>query len=311
MERGDTPAGTHLPVLLEETLAALRPAPGEIVLDCTLGRGGHARALAARVGAAGRVIGLDRDAEELAQTVERLAKEGVAIRTHHLNFAGAARAVAAEGLEGVDCVLADLGVSSMQIDRAERGFSFKEDGPLDMRMDRSRGLPASQWLAAADAASIARTLRDHGDEPAADAIAAAIAVRLADGRPFATTRDLAEVVMRAQGVDPRTWRQANAFQRHPAARTFQALRIAVNREDEALAQLLRDLPWILRPGGRAAVIAFHSGEEDRVAAAFAKGLADGLFASVAETALQPSLDEKRLNPRSRSARLRWAVRAST
>ena len=309
MERGDTPAGTHLPVMLPQVLAALRPAPGEIVVDCTLGRGGHARALAERVLPAGQVIGLDRDAEELARTVERFAKEGLAIRTHHTNFAGVAKAVAADGLGGVDCVLADLGVSSMQIDRPERGFSFKTDGPLDMRMDRTKGVPASQWLASASEAEIARTLTTHGDEPAAAEIAAAIATRAACGRLIETTRDLAEIVLRAQGIDARVFRQEHAYQRHPAARTFQALRIAVNREDESLAQLLRDLPWILRPGGRAAIIAFHSGEETRVTVAFEQGRAAGLYASICETAQQPSPEERRLNPRSRSARLRWAVRA--
>ncbi len=295
--------------MLDEVLIALRPVAGEIVLDCTLGRGGHARALAAKVGTTGRLIGLDRDAEELARTRESLAKEGVAASTHHLNFAGAAKAVAAEGLEGVDCLLADLGVSSMQIDRPERGFSFKSEGPLDMRMDRSKGRPASEWLAAADEDEIAAALTTHGDEPAAARIAAAIVSRRASGPPLETTRDLAEIVLRAQGVDWRTFRQEHAFQRHPAARTFQALRIVVNREDEALLQLLRDLPWILRPGGRAAVIAFHSGEEDRVAASFEAGRASGLYAAICETPLQPSPQEKRLNPRSRSARLRWAVRA--
>jgi 16S rRNA (cytosine1402-N4)-methyltransferase len=294
--------------MLDEVIAALRPAPGEVVLDCTLGRGGHARALASRVGATGRVIGLDRDAEELTRTRESLAKEGVAVATHHLNFAGAAKAVAAEGLDGVDCVLADLGVSSMQIDRPERGFSFKSEGPLDMRMDRSKGRPASEWLAAAGEDEIAAALTTHGDEPAAARIAAAIVARRASGAPVETTRDLAEIVLRAQGVDWRTFRQEHAFQRHPAARTFQALRIVVNREDEALSQLLRDLPWILRPGGRAAIIAFHSGEETRVAASFEAGRASGLYAQVGETPLQPSPEEKRLNPRSRSARLRWAVR---
>jgi 16S rRNA (cytosine1402-N4)-methyltransferase len=295
--------------MLDEVVAALRPSPGEVVLDCTLGRGGHARELAARVGPTGRVIGLDRDADELARTVERFAKEGIAVAARHLNFAGAAKAVAAEGLDGVDCVLADLGVSSMQIDRPERGFSFKTDGPLDMRMDRSRGAPASEWLASADEATLERTLREHGDEPAARAIAAAIASRAASGAPIETTRELAEIVLRAQGVDPRTFRQADAFTRHPAARTFQALRIAVNREDEALAQLLRDLPWILRPGGRAAVVAFHGGEETRVADAFAKGREAGLYASISGTAVTPSAEERRSNPRSRSARLHWAVRA--
>jgi 16S rRNA (cytosine1402-N4)-methyltransferase len=294
--------------MLEEVLALLRPAPGDVVLDCTLGRGGHARALAARVAPGGIVIALDRDADELARTSEQLAKEGVAVRARHLNFAGAAKALAAEGLDGADCVLADLGVSSMQIDRGERGFSFKEDGPLDMRMDRTRGPTAAEWLAETDEAEIARVLKDHGDEPAAAAIASAIARRLDAGPPLATTRDLAEIVLRAQGLDPRTFRQAHAYQRHPAARTFQALRIVVNREHEALAQLLRDLPWMLRPGGRAAVITFHSGEEGRVAAAFAQGRDAGLYASVSDAAVTPSPEERRRNPRSRSARLSWAVR---
>jgi len=295
--------------MIDEVLAALRPAPGDVVLDCTLGRGGHARALAARVAPGGRVVALDRDGDELARTAERLAKDGVVVETRRTNFAGAAKAVASLGLPGVDCLLADLGVSSMQIDRPDRGFSFKTDGPLDMRMDRERGATAAQWLASADEATIERALREHGDEPASRAIAAAIASRVASGTPLATTRELADLALRAQGVDPRTFRQADAFTRHPAARTFQALRIVVNREDEALAQLLRDLPWILRPGGRAAVIAFHGGEETRVADAFAKGRADGLYASISETAIVPSGEERRRNPRSRSARLRWAVRA--
>jgi 16S rRNA (cytosine1402-N4)-methyltransferase len=295
--------------MLDEVVAALRPATGELVLDCTLGRGGHARALAARVGPTGRVVGLDRDADELARTVAQFENDGVAIATHHLNFAGAAKAVAAEVLDGVDCLLADLGVSSMQVDRPERGFSFKQDGPLDMRMDRTRGASAAAWLVTVDETTLEKTLREHGDEPAARAIAAAIVSRVAGGPPIETTRDLAEIVLRAQGVDPRTFRQADAFTRHPAARTFQALRIVVNREDEALAQLLRDLPWILRPGGRAAVIAFHSGEETRVADAFAKGRDAGLYSAISETPVTPSGEERRRNPRSRSARLRWAVRA--
>jgi 16S rRNA (cytosine1402-N4)-methyltransferase len=294
--------------MLDEVVAALRPAPGDIVLDCTLGRGGHARALAARVAPNGRVIGLDRDADELARTAERFAKDGVALSARHLNFAGAASAIAAEGLDGVDCLLADLGVSSMQLDRPERGFSFKTDGPLDMRMDRRRGLPASEWLATVDESELARVLRDHGEEPAAEAVARAIAARVASGPPLETTGELASIVLRAKGVDPRTFRQAHAYQRHPAARTFQALRIAVNREDEALAQLLRDLPWLLRPGGRAAIIAFHSGEETRVAAALEQGRASGLFSSISETSTPPSPEERTRNPRSRSARLRWAVR---
>ncbi len=310
VERGDTPAGTHLPVMLDEVVVALRPAAGEVVLDGTLGRGGHARVLAERVGPSGLVIGLDRDAEELARTVERFGKEGIAIRAHHLDFAGAARALAAEERAGVDCVLVDLGVSSMQIDRPDRGFSFKTDGPLDMRMDRSKGHTAAEWLVSVDETELVRVLRVHGDEPAARDIAAAIVARRDAGPRIATTRDLAGVVLRAQGIDPRRFRQETAFQRHPAARTFQALRIVVNHEDESLAQLLRDLPWLLLPGGRAALIAFHSGEDTRIAESLSKGLAAGLYAAISETPALASAEERRRNPRSRSARLRWAVRAT-
>jgi 16S rRNA (cytosine1402-N4)-methyltransferase len=178
-----------------------------------------------------------------------------------------------------------------------------------MRMDPSPGEPASRWLAARSEEEIAPALEEHGEEPAAKAIAAAIAARNAAGRPLATTRELAALVLAAQGLDARTYRQAHAYARHPAARTFQALRIAVNREDEALAQLLRDLPWILRPGGRAAVISFHSGEDARVERAFEQGVAAGLYAWAAPP-VTPSASERRTNPRSRSARLRAVVRAA-
>jgi 16S rRNA (cytosine1402-N4)-methyltransferase len=197
----------------------------------------------------------------------------------------------------------------MQIDRPERGFSFKTDGPLDMRMDRTKGVPASEWLATADEVTLARVLKEHGDEPAAEAIAAAVIARVSGGPPIESTRHLAEIVLRAQGFDPARHRQENAFDRHPAARTFQALRIAVNREDESLAQLLRDLPWILRPGGRVAILAFHSGEEDRITAAFELGRSAGHYVEVSSTSRVPAPQERYENPRSRSARLRWAIRA--
>ncbi len=301
--RGDTPAGSHRPVMLAEVLAALRPAPGEVFLDATLGHGGHARALAERVGPAGLVLGLDRDAEELSRTAQALAREGLPVRTRHLCFSGAAKALRAEGIAAVDGVLADLGLSSMQIDRPERGFSFKGDAPLDMRMDRSRGETAAEYLARVPEADLAEALSRHGDEPEAKRIAAAIASRRASGPPIERTRDVASIVLRAQGIDPRGYRQTDAADRHPAARTFQAIRIVVNREDEHLAALLRDLPFLLAPGGRAAIIAFHSGEEKRVAEAFAAGLAEGLYAAADIAPLRPSPAEQRDNPRSRSARL--------
>jgi 16S rRNA (cytosine1402-N4)-methyltransferase len=307
--RGDTPAGTHRPVLLAEVLAALRPAPGEVVLDCTVGRGGHARAFAAAVGPTGVVLGLDRDREELDRTASLFAKEGIDVRVHATNFAGAGRALAAEGLDGVDVLLADLGVSSMQIDRPERGFSFKSEGPLDMRMDRSKGKTAAEWISTVPEEELCRVLGTHGEELAAAAVARAIRARVLSGPPILTTRDLSGVVLRALGIDPGGFRQRDAFSRHPAARTFQAIRIAVNREDEALAKLLLDLPWLLRSGGRAGIVCFHGGEEERVAAALAAGREAGLYASVSEPPVRPSPEECRSNPRARSARLLVAVRA--
>jgi 16S rRNA (cytosine1402-N4)-methyltransferase len=308
LAQGRTPAGSHVSVLLAETIAALAPRPGEIGVDATLGRGGHAAALAAAVAPDGFVLGLDLDAEELERTRELLAPRALPLRYRHANFAGAAKALAAEGFAQVDFLLADLGVSSMQLDRPERGFSFKHDAPLDLRLDRSRGRSAAEWLAAADAAKLAAALARFGDVADADAMAEEIVARTAVGRPIRRTRELAELVLRRRGFDPKTFRQEHAYAAHPAAPVFQALRVAVNREDENLATLLRELPWLLKPGGRAALITFHSGEDDAVVASFAAGLAEGLYAHVAAP-VTPGKDEVFRNPRSRSARLHVAVRA--
>lgn len=311
--RGSTPAGAHLPVLLDEVLAALAPREGDVVLDATLGWGGHAEALAARAGESNgvtvpRVVGIDRDGDELARTVERLRARGVAIVPHHGSFSGAAKALRAAGVEAADVVLADLGCSSMQLDRPERGFSFKTDGPLDMRMDRSRPGTAAEWLAAADEAEIASALERHGDEADGAAIAREIVRRRAAGRAVATTADLVAAVLAAKGIGGTRFRRADAFTAHPAARTFQALRTVVNREDEHLAQFLRDLPWIVRPGGRVAVITFHAGEERAVRDALGTGAAQGLWRTPLAAPVAPTAAERRRNPRSRSARLHATVR---
>lgn len=306
--QGRTPAGSHVPVLLDEVLAALRPRPGEIGLDGTLGRGGHAAALAARVAPDGFVVGLDLDREELARTTELLRDRGALVRPRHGNFAGAAKALAAEGVAEVDFVLADLGVSSMQLDRPERGFSFKHDAPLDLRMDRGRGISAADLLAKTGEEDLAELLARYGDVAEAEAVAREIAERAAEGRPVRRTRELAEIVLRARGIDPKTFKQEHAFAAHPAAAVFQALRMAVNREPENLAALLRSLPWLLKSGGRAALITFHSGEDEAVAAAFEEGAKAGVWTDLAAP-VQPSKSEVFANPRSRSARLRAAVRA--
>ncbi|MBI5211672.1 MAG: 16S rRNA (cytosine(1402)-N(4))-methyltransferase RsmH [Elusimicrobia bacterium] len=304
--RGSTPAGTHLPVMLAETLAALSPLAGADVLDCTLGWGGHAAEIA-RLG--GRVVGLDRDAEELARAVKRLAEAGLVVTARHFDYADALAAAAGLGLRGFDALLADLGVSSMQLDRPERGMSFKNDGPLDMRMDRSRGKTAADWLACATQPRIAEALRDYGDEPDAEKIAAALAGLARQGRVPRTTFELVAAVGSAKGLGPGPFRKKDAFAAHPAARVFQALRIAVNSELDSLKALLAGLPALMRPRGRVALITFHSGEERLVKDALDAQAAAGVWAAPPGPPARPAPEEVRENPRARSARLWSAVRA--
>ena len=296
--RGSTPAGAHVPIMVPEILEALGPLPGATALDCTLGWGGHAAELA-RAGAS--VIGLDRDGEELARTQSRLRAAGLKLTAVRSNYADAAKALAGLGIAGVDALLADLGVSSMQLDRPERGMSFKTDGPLDMRMDRSSGMTAAEWLASASEAEIAAALARWGDEPDAAAIA-----RTLKALSPKTTAELASAVGVAKGLGPGRFVKKDASSKHPAARTFQALRIAVNSEREALSRLLADLPSLLRPGGRAAFLTFHSGEEALVGAALREQAAAGLWAAAPAEPRRASPEETRENPRSRSARL-WRV----
>lgn len=301
MARGSTPAGAHVPVMLPEVLAALAPLKGALVLDCTLGWGGHAEALL-RAGAG--VLGLDRDGEELARTSARLDDLGLTVETVRSDYADADAALKALGRGPADALLADLGVSSMQLDRPERGMSFKADGPLDMRMDRSRGPTAAEWLAAAPEAEVAQALRSYGDEP--DAARLAAALKAAAPR---TTKELSALVLRVKGLDER-FRKKDASAVHPAARVFQALRIAVNGERDSLRRLLADLPVLLRPGGRLALLTFHSGEERLVGSALEEQAARGLWAAPPGPPLKPSPEETRANPRARSARLWRAVRAA-
>jgi 16S rRNA (cytosine1402-N4)-methyltransferase len=309
-----TPAGEHRPVLSAEVLAALDPKAGDVAVDCTVGFAGHAAELLRRVGPGGRLIGLDLDPANLPRAEARLAAVGNPFALHHLNFAGIQQALAAAGVERADVVLADLGVSSMQIDDAGRGFSFMRDGPLDMRMDPTRGRTAAQLLATLPEAELARAFAELGDEPQAGAIAAAVVARR-DRQPPGTTRELRELIERAAPVKvvkpgpgvPKAWQQKV----RPAARVFQALRILVNRELANLAQLLRVLPDVLAPGGRAAVISFHSGEDRLVKAAFRDGRRAGVYAAVSDEAVRAGADERVSNPRSRSAKLRWATAFTT
>jgi 16S rRNA (cytosine1402-N4)-methyltransferase len=301
MAGGKTPAGTHRPIMVAEILAALAPKPGDVAVDGTLGYGGHAREILARILPGGRLLGLDADPVELPKTEARLRELGFdasVFTAHRSNFAGLPKILAAQNLSGADLILADLGVSSMQIDDPARGFSVKLDGPLDMRMNPQRGQPASALLQNIKADALAERLREFSDEPEAGPLAAALA-----GRDFSTTLQLARAVRAAVPQPGRT--DADLAVR----RVFQALRIAVNDEFSALENFLRSVPQCLKPGGRIAVLTFHSGEDRRVKKAFAAGLQDGTYADVAQEVLRPTPAEQHSNPRSAPAKLRWARRA--
>ncbi len=308
--QGRTPVGTHIPVLVEEVLAALCPQPGDVVADCTIGYGGHAAEFVRRMGPSGRLIGLDVDAAQLARTAERLGvRETVSLQ--HSHFAGLGQVLGREGLDGCDIVFADLGVSSMQVDDPERGFSYKYDGPLDMRMDTRRARSAADLLALLSVEELSGALWELADEPDHERIARGIA-RERVVRPITRTWQLVDVVLAAKGSSRRAWRERPAEQRgalHPAARTFQALRMLVNDEVAGLEQFLRIAPYCLRPGGRLGIISFHSGEDRRIKHSFRDGLQAGTYAAIAEGPIRPTPLEVARNPRSRPAKLRWAVRA--
>jgi 16S rRNA (cytosine1402-N4)-methyltransferase len=305
-----TPAGQHRPVLLAEVLAALDPQPGQVVVDCTTGWAGHSVELLRRIGPTGKLVGIDLDPDNLPRARERLADIGHPFCLHQGNFAGLATVLAAAEAEAADCVLADLGMSSMQVDDVERGFSYSRDGPLDMRMDRTRGRSAAELLNTLPAEEIARALHELGDEPHAERIAAAI-VAQREKAPLQRTTELAQLILdTVQRGKPWQLRPSrDRWQTHPAARTFQALRILVNRELANLEHLLRVLPSCLRPGGRVAIISFHSGEDRLVKASFRDGVRTGVYAEASPEPVRASFQERTANPRSRSAKLRWARRA--
>ncbi len=298
LARGHTPAGTHRSIMVDEILAALDPKPGEVALDATLGYGGHTRELLPRLLPGGRLFGVDVDPLELPRTETRLRELGFGedvFIPRRMNFAGLPRLQAESG--GFDVVLADLGVSSMQIDNPARGFTWKADGPLDLRLNPQRGKSAADLLASLDEQALADLLVENADEPHAQAIAREI-----HGQGVRTTRDLAgrvRAALRPNGLEDDDIKRT-------LQRTFQALRIAVNDEFTVLDQFLSLLPGCLKPGGRVAILTFHSGEDRRVKKAFQQGLREGIYAEVAPDPIRASPEERRANPRSTSAKLRWA-----
>ena len=299
---GKTPAGTHRPIMVTEILEVLNPQSGEVAVDGTLGYGGHARELLPKLLPGGRLIGMDVDPIELPKTEARLRALGFGPEifiAHRSNFAGLPKVLAAEQLAGVDIVLADLGVSSMQLDDPGRGFSVKFAGPLDMRMNPQRGQPASVILQRTSAEDLAIILEENADEPQAAVLAGVLA-----GQMFPTTTTLAKAIRSALLRKVMDDEIDNSIRR-----VFQALRIVVNDEFSALDSFLRDLPGCLNPNGRVAILTFHSGEDRRVKKAFEAGLRNDLYADIAQEVIRPTPTERHDNPRSSSAKLRWARKA--
>ncbi|MBI4568928.1 MAG: 16S rRNA (cytosine(1402)-N(4))-methyltransferase RsmH [Planctomycetes bacterium] len=305
-----TPAlGGHVPVLAAEVLRLLAPKPGEAFIDATVGAGGHAALILRATAPDGRLLGLDRDAEALAVARRRLAEFGARVTLAHGEFRDVAiRAREFLGGEegsgaarpGVDGVLADLGVSSLQLDAPERGFSFRAEGPIDMRMDRSRGPTAGEVIAAMAERDLADAIHDLSDERHARRIARSLKAAVS-AKALKSTRDLADLIVRATG-----YAHGRA---HAATRTFQALRMLVNDETGNLALFLDAAPGLLRAGGRLAVIAFHSGEDRVVKAAFRRLTEPGAgFDALTRKPVRPTTEETTANPRARGARLRTIVR---
>jgi 16S rRNA (cytosine1402-N4)-methyltransferase len=291
IKSGKTPAGMHRPVMVREVMEVLDPQPGELAVDCTLGYGGHAAALLPALLPGGRLIGLDVDPIELPKAEARLRALEFgpdALTVHRTNFAGLAKVLP----ELADIVFADLGLSSMQMDNPARGFTYKCEGPLDLRMNPQRGQAGSALLETLDEAALAALLLANADEPKADRLARAI-----KKTSVSTTTQLTAIVRSAGGDED------------SVRRVFQALRIAVNDEFGALDAFLQNLPFCLKTGGRVAILTFHSGEDRRVKKSFQTGERRGVYSAIAHEVRRPAPSELRANPRSRSAKLRWARRA--
>jgi 16S rRNA (cytosine1402-N4)-methyltransferase len=308
--KGKTPAGSHIPVLRDEVIECLKPAPCQIVIDCTLGYGGHAAEFLKHIGPAGKLIALDIDAAELEHTRKRLSTENVPVSFHRCNFAGIPKVLKQEGLAACDIIFADLGVSSMQIDNPARGMSYKYDGPLDMRMDARLKQTAADLLNTLPEERLSKCFLEFGDEPDHLQIASSIVVRR-DKEPFRQTFQLVDTIFEAKGIDIKTWRKNRRISKshslHPASLVFQALRILVNDELGCLRELLRVAPYCLHPAGRIGIISFHSGEDRIVKHAFRDGLKTGIYQSIADDPIVPQAGEISSNPRSSSAKFRWAI----
>ena len=303
---GKTPAGMHISIMVDEILEFLDIQPGQIGLDATLGYGGHSRRMLEKLQGQGHLYAPDVDPIESEKTRERLATLGFGpeiLTIKRMNFANLDQ-VAPE--EKFDFVLADLGVSSMQIDNPERGFTFKYDGPLDLRLDPTSGVSAAERLRELEEEEFAAMLVENSDEPYADRIAKAVMRVYERGGSIETTKQLAAIIEGALSFLPA--KEKKEAVKKSCQRTFQALRIDVNSEFEVLYAFLDKLPGVLKSGGRVAVLTFHSGEDRLVKKAFKQGLREGIYREIAEDVIRPSAEECFQNPRARSTKMRWAIK---
>ena len=308
ISKGSTPAGMHISICVQEILTFLQIQPGMKGLDATLGYGGHSRKMLEALQGRGHLYALDVDPIEIVKTTKRLREAGFSEEIFtpiSENFANIDRV--AEQYGPFDFLLADLGVSSMQIDNPERGFSYKQEGPLDLRLNPESGEPASERLRKMNREEIEGMLIDNSDEPYAAEIARAIAGRNRKGQKIDTTTKLAELIGETLAFLPEKERKEAV--KKSCARVFQALRIDVNSEFEVLEAFLTKLPSCMAPGGRIAILTFHSGEDRLVKRAFKEGKKAGIYSEVAEDVIRPSSEECAKNPRAKSTKMRWAVRA--
>ncbi len=310
IRKGSTPAGMHLSIMVQEILDILQIQPGQNGLDATLGYGGHTRRMLEQLQGTGHICALDVDPIEIEKTKERLKQAGYGtdrLTIIQENFANIDQIAQVHG--PFDFILADLGVSSMQIDNPDRGFSYKVEGPLDLRLNPEKGIPAAERLKELTQEELEGMLVENSDEPYAAQIAAEVTRKLRRREPVETTTQLRETIERALSFLPENQEKKELIKK-TCQRTFQALRIDVNSEFEVLEAFLDKLPDALAPSGRVAVLTFHSGEDRMVKKAFKQWKKQGVFCEISDEVIRPSAKECRQNPRARSTKLRWAVKTN-
>ena len=308
MQKGNTPAGMHISIMVKEILDFLEIKPGQVGFDATLGYGGHTKAMLQCLQGKGHVYATDVDHEEAAKTKKRLEELGFGedILTIKLQNFCTIDEIAKE-VGGFDFLLADLGVSSMQIDNPKRGFSFKVDGPLDLRLNQEARISAAERLETITRDELAGMLYENSDEPYCEELAKAITDEIRRGNHMDTTTKLRQVIEKTLDFLPEKEKKETI--KKTCQRTFQALRIDVNREFEVLYEFMEKLPDALKPGGRAAILTFHSGEDKLVKKALKAGYKAGIYSDYAKDVIRPSAQECAQNGRARSTKMRWAIKA--